>query len=351
MAAPVGKVISIRPGVVADRDGKNIPLALKSEVSVKDLIATDKTGRAQVLFDDDTTVSLGSNTRIQLEKIVASGGNPEFQAQIGQGVARFITGRIVEKNPTGFTVMTPDATIGIRGTIFIVEVSGGQTVVSVINTANHVDVNGTRVPPMHKIVMPLGTVSPMTPAEITRAETTVAARSETADSTEGTSTALAAVGQGDILPNTPLVAETLVTQLQGDQVMTIGTAMVTGTLTNDGSLSDYSGTFSFGVNLDSGAVSNATMSASGTDSSLNTFSYTAGGGVGSIAGSVLDIQGFEGSGQKNGNTARATEGSMSGNATFDANGLSVSGNYHMQVVPDIGSSIVDNGTFVGSSAP
>ena len=101
-AKDVGQVISFKAGVTAQRDGQAVPLDMKSPVGDRDTLTTDATGRAQILFDDDTTVSLGSNTSMSLETVVAEGANPAFKARMGQGIARFITGKIVEKILTGF---------------------------------------------------------------------------------------------------------------------------------------------------------------------------------------------------------------------------------------------------------
>ena len=133
-AKDVGQVISFKAGVTAQRGGQPVELGMKSPVGDKDTLTTDATGRAQILFDDDTTVALGSNTSLSLETVVAEGANPAFRARMGQGVARFITGKIVEKNLDGFSVVTPDATVGIRGTIFAVRVANGTTTVYVTNT-------------------------------------------------------------------------------------------------------------------------------------------------------------------------------------------------------------------------
>ena len=134
---------------------------MKSPVGDRDTLTTDATGRAQILFDDDTTVSLGSNTSLSLETVVAEGANPAFKVRMGQGIARFITGKIVEKNPDGFSVVTPDATVGIRGTIFAVRVGNGTTTVFVTNTTKQVFVNGVLVPTGFKITLPQGAPTPM----------------------------------------------------------------------------------------------------------------------------------------------------------------------------------------------
>ena len=142
----VGDVISLKPGAFAMRGGKKVPLQMKSRVHQSDVLMTDATGKVQVILDDDTTLSLAPSTSLELRTVVAE-GKPEFNAHMSQGLARFITGKIVEKNPKGFTVTTPEGTVGIRGTMFGLHSYNGRTRVSVINSSRGVLLNGMVVPP------------------------------------------------------------------------------------------------------------------------------------------------------------------------------------------------------------
>ena len=142
----VGDVISIKPGAFAVRGGKKVPLQMKSRVFQSDVLMTDASGKIQVILDDDTTLSLAPSTNLELRAVVSE-GKPEFNAHMSQGLARFITGKIVEKNPKGFTVTTPEGTVGIRGTMFGLHSYNGRTRVSVINSSRGVLLNGMVVPP------------------------------------------------------------------------------------------------------------------------------------------------------------------------------------------------------------
>lgn len=321
-AKDVGQVISLKAGVAAQRDGQRVALDMKSPVGDRDTLTTDATGRAQILFDDDTTVALGSNTSLSLETVVAEGANPAFKARMGQGVARFITGKIVEKNPDGFSVVTPDATVGIRGTIFAVLVGNGTTTVFVTNTTKQVFVNGVQVPTGFKITLPQGSVRPMTPADNTFVSGSVTAR----DSASGPVTPLTPPlpGTGVVIPTT-LAQTPIVPQTLGGGFPQTGNANVSGALTND----MYAGSFSFQVNLASGAVNNGIMT-SGNPDVPNSLT----GGTGSISGSSLHVGGFASDG---------VTGSMNGTAARSSSGLSVSGSYQIGNTD----SVIDSGSFSG----
>lgn len=310
-AKDVGQVISFKAGVTAQRDGQAVALDMKSPVGDRDTLITDATGRAQILFDDDTTVALGSNTSLSLETVVAEGANPAFKARMGQGVARFITGKIVEKNPDGFSVVTPDATVGIRGTIFAVRVGNGTTTVFVTNTTKQVFVNGVLVPTGFKITLPQGTLTPMTPADYNQVSGSVAVNSPASSATAQLAPPSPVVGN-PVMP-TALAQTPIVSQALGEGFRQTGNANVSGALACDG----YTGSFSFLVNLASGSVSNGVMQSGNLDVTPNPLT----GGSGSISGSSLNVSGFAGGG----NT-----GSMSGSASRNTSGLSVSGGYSIR---------------------
>ncbi|MDD3683888.1 MAG: FecR family protein [Desulfovibrio desulfuricans] len=324
-AKDVGQVISFKAGVTAQRDGQAVALDMKSAVGNRDTLTTDSTGRAQILFDDDTTVALGSNTSLSLETVVAEGANPAFKARMGQGVARFITGKIVEKNSDGFSVVTPDATVGIRGTIFAVKVGNGSTTVFVTNTTKQVFVNGVLVPTGFKITLPQGAPTPMTPADHNLVSGSVAANSPASGATAQLAPPSPIAGN-PITPTT-LAQTPIVSQALGEGFRQTGNANVSGTLTNE----VYSGSFSFLVNLTSGAVSNGVMQSGNSDTPM---AMT--GGRGSISGSSLNVSGF---------TADDYSGSMNGAAARNASGLSVSGGY--KITDNSDGSLRESGSFSG----
>jgi len=325
-AKDVGQVISFKAGVTAQRGGQPAELGMKSPVGDRDMLTTDATGRAQILFDDDTTVALGSNTSLSLETVVAEGSNPAFKARMGQGVARFITGKIVEKNPDGFSVVTPDATVGIRGTIFAVQVGNGSTTVFVTNTTKQVFVNGVLVPSSFKITLPQGTLSPMTPSDHNFVFGSVAANGSTSGGVPQL-TPMPTQTAGGVITPTALAQTQFGSQALGDGFRQLGNANVSGALTSGSDI----GSFSFQVNLASGAVNNGVMQSGNTDL------FTLTGGSGNISGSNLNVSGFS-------NVDQNT-GSMNGTASRSTSGISVSGNYQ---ILEPGHYVRESGTFSGS---
>ncbi len=153
-AQVVAKVIALSQGVVIERAGNQIDVNLEDEVHNNDTIITDGTGRIQLMFKDHTLASLSSNTVFTMSDFNFTQNDASFTANIGKGFARFVTGKIVESNPEAFKVITPEATVGIRGTTFAVETANDYTTVSVENSVKtrSVVVNNTVIPVGHYAV-------------------------------------------------------------------------------------------------------------------------------------------------------------------------------------------------------
>ncbi len=119
-ATEIARVIAVTGGVTVEHAGQSKALALKDSLRVKDIVRTNATGKVQLMFTDDTIVSLGTNSQFAMEDY-SSSGMKSFKSNVAVGFVRFVTGTIVENNPEAFTVRTPEATVGIRGTTFSVD--------------------------------------------------------------------------------------------------------------------------------------------------------------------------------------------------------------------------------------
>src|SRR5205085_2615284 len=83
------------------------------EVFSNETVRTGAGSVAQLLFLDQTNLSLGPQSEVKLDRFVYSpnrGGKLTIEA--GRGAFRFITGSQTSAN---YTVKTPLATIGVRG--------------------------------------------------------------------------------------------------------------------------------------------------------------------------------------------------------------------------------------------
>jgi hypothetical protein len=93
-----------------------------SEIYEFDILETDQTGYAMVMFADQSVHEISGSSSVDIRSVVFTADRNRFNVGVMQGAARIITGEIVRRNPKNFKLTTPKSTIGIRGTTLLVEV-------------------------------------------------------------------------------------------------------------------------------------------------------------------------------------------------------------------------------------
>lgn len=104
-------------------------------------VETGADGWILLRLADDTTLSLASESSVALDEFIY---DPEthagsVQLNLLKGISKFISGKIVKKDPARMKVKLPVAYIGIRGTAFIADVNQDRSVVVLLES---VDENG-----------------------------------------------------------------------------------------------------------------------------------------------------------------------------------------------------------------
>ncbi len=136
-AEVVGKVIlSIGQNQAAGPDGQVRKLARKAEVYADDLLTTGKKGRLQVRFTDGSRLSLRSETEFKIAEYRFDAAEPtEGKAiyKLLKGGMRTLSGQIGKVDKEDYRLETTVATIGIRGTDFVI-ISKGTTVTGSVNS-------------------------------------------------------------------------------------------------------------------------------------------------------------------------------------------------------------------------
>ena len=97
-------------------------LFIGTNVFFEERIETSKTGQAQLLFLDESALTIASNSDVVLDKFIydPKTSKGELALSIGAGLFRFVGGRISKTSRV--TIKTPTATLGIRGGIIIIKV-------------------------------------------------------------------------------------------------------------------------------------------------------------------------------------------------------------------------------------
>lgn len=147
--AEIGSVAAVN----RDMQG-TLPLAEKTFLVIGDtlvqdeLIETTATGSGQLLFLDQTTLSIGPNSEVLIDRYVydPDRGTGEIVLSVGKGVLRFIGGQITKNGEA--EIHTPTSSIGIRGSMAVIEVlANGDTKVtnlasSYVSVSQNCDADG-----------------------------------------------------------------------------------------------------------------------------------------------------------------------------------------------------------------
>ncbi len=120
-AKDVATVTGLNGNADIDRHGRLIKVKLGNKLQEKDIIITNANAKVQVVFEDETIVTVGKNSRFSIDEYLFE-DSQEPVARFGmlKGAMRTITGKIGKIAPRKFSVQTKTATIGIRGTNFTI---------------------------------------------------------------------------------------------------------------------------------------------------------------------------------------------------------------------------------------
>lgn len=121
--AGVAKIV--RGDVRLERAGGSTALRVGDVLEQQDRVVVAAGGSAGITLKDETLISLGANSAVVIDRFAFDAKTREGRVETSllRGTLRYVTGLIGRLNPRAVSVTTPHATIGIRGTDFIVEVS------------------------------------------------------------------------------------------------------------------------------------------------------------------------------------------------------------------------------------
>lgn len=117
----VATVVAIRGTVAAqNKSGASRNLSLKSQIFQEDVLKTDKNGQLQIMFTDNSIISLGRNSEMKIAEYRWQPGQKDgaLKTQVKEGSFRVMGGALAKEAPQNFKTETPTATIGIRGSMY-----------------------------------------------------------------------------------------------------------------------------------------------------------------------------------------------------------------------------------------
>ena len=118
-ASPVGSITKIRGAAVGVTAGATSALAVGVAVFLDEALSTGPAARLEVTFDDGTRLAIGESAKLTIDAFVykpAAAGNAIRLGIVGP--FRYISGHLTKTPGARASVVTPLATIGIRGTDF-----------------------------------------------------------------------------------------------------------------------------------------------------------------------------------------------------------------------------------------
>lgn len=117
-ASRIGVASSVVNRVSGTLGGVTSPLKPGDPVFQHQVVASEPASRAQLMFLDETVFSIGPASRVVLDRFVYDprSRTGDVVMNVTKGAFRFISG---SARPSTYTVKTPVATIGLRGTFFL----------------------------------------------------------------------------------------------------------------------------------------------------------------------------------------------------------------------------------------
>lgn len=124
IAKDIAFVQKVKGDVTAQDDTKTIIVKQADWLSEKMLVRTGDKSGVTMIFKDNSVLVLGANSILILEKYIFAMNEKsyKFELTLNKGTVSFESGKISELSPENFIFKTPEATVGIRGTKFMIKV-------------------------------------------------------------------------------------------------------------------------------------------------------------------------------------------------------------------------------------
>lgn len=141
--AKVGNIINYTGDVEVLRNSQSLLVDYKDyELLENDKIITKKNAKVQIKFIDNTLLTLGKNSTLEINKYLINGTNSKVKLKAKKGTYDLTSGEISKLARQNFSFQANTATIGIRGTRFSGDVKEGFVDCSLGEI--EVDVNGKK---------------------------------------------------------------------------------------------------------------------------------------------------------------------------------------------------------------
>jgi len=130
---PIGNVATLTGVATVTRNDRAIPLQLKDDIYLNDVVQTQASSSLSITFNDATTFRLSANAQVTIDNYVYEEGGASNAGvfDIAKGTIAFVAAAVAKTG--NMQITTPTASLGIRGTTGVVDVPEGATAASANN--------------------------------------------------------------------------------------------------------------------------------------------------------------------------------------------------------------------------
>lgn len=122
--ASIGFVKNVSGQAFIGRQQKLIPARVNEKLLLSDALVTGADGSIGVIMQDDSVLSLGPKSRVNLThfSFVPAKNKLSFIAKVKRGTMVYLTGLMAKLDSKSVRIETPNAVCGVRGTQFAIKV-------------------------------------------------------------------------------------------------------------------------------------------------------------------------------------------------------------------------------------
>lgn len=122
-AEPAGMIKTSKGSATIERAGQKLPATVGTGIEARDRVVTGADGAVGITLRDNTLLSAGPNSVLDLNKFAfdTTTHAGALDASVKKGTLSVISGKLAKANPQAVVFSTPTATLGVRGTEFIIE--------------------------------------------------------------------------------------------------------------------------------------------------------------------------------------------------------------------------------------
>jgi hypothetical protein len=123
-AAEIGQIKNTAGEVLLLRNNNQRPAKSGDVVEQGDIFITGAKGSVGITLIDNSRLSIGPNSRIELKQFRFNPTTHEGESltEVRRGTLAIVSGQIAKRSPDAMKVQTPTTILGVRGTTFALKV-------------------------------------------------------------------------------------------------------------------------------------------------------------------------------------------------------------------------------------